>query len=183
MEILLIKITKSRHIKGIKLQTQDEIRAQTFADDTSLIIQRCINSLRAWVKCIKLFSKISGIHANIDKTKVIPFGHNFNIKDILYKEIPLEWEDSFTLLGINIDNKLLKLDRNFDKVHSKTLSLINDWRAQKIPLQGRINISKCLLVSQYTYVASILTLSEDQITKAQTAINNYIMDSSQTGRN
>ena len=30
VEILLIKITKSRHIKGIQLQTLEEIRAQTF---------------------------------------------------------------------------------------------------------------------------------------------------------
>ena len=34
VEILLIKITMSRHIKGIKLQTEEEIRAQTFADYT-----------------------------------------------------------------------------------------------------------------------------------------------------
>ena len=32
-------ITKSRHIKGIKLQLQEEFRAQTFADDTSLLIK------------------------------------------------------------------------------------------------------------------------------------------------
>ena len=50
VEILLIKITKSRHIKGIKLQTEEAIRAQTFADDTSLLIQRCIYSLRACIK-------------------------------------------------------------------------------------------------------------------------------------
>merc|ERR1711973_241596 len=34
VEILLIKITRSRHIKGIKLETEEEIRAQSFADDT-----------------------------------------------------------------------------------------------------------------------------------------------------
>ena len=101
----------------------------------------------------------------------------FNIKDILCKDIPLEWEESFTLLGLDIDNKLEKLDCNFDKVHSKTLTLINDWKARRIPLEGRINISKCLLVSQYMYIASIMTLNEDQILTAQTAINNYIMDS------
>ena len=40
VEILLIKITKGKHIKGIKLQTEEEIRAQTFADYTSLLIER-----------------------------------------------------------------------------------------------------------------------------------------------
>ena len=49
VEILLIKIARSRHIKGITLETEEEIRAQTFADDTSLLIQRCITSLLAWL--------------------------------------------------------------------------------------------------------------------------------------
>ena len=42
---------------------------------------------------------------------------------------------------------------------------------------------KCLLISQYTYVASILTLGDHQIEKAQTAINNYIMDKTEAKRN
>ena len=94
----------------------------------------------------------------MDKTKVIQFGNNFNIKTI-DKHPPLEWEKEFTLLRIEIDNRLEKLDCNFDGVYSKTLSLINDWRARRLP----INISKCLLVS---VLAAILTLSEQQIEKA-----------------
>ena len=89
----------------------------------------------------------------------------------------------FTLLGIEVDNRLEDLDCNFDRVHSKTQCLINDWRARKIPIEGRIDISKYLLVSQYTYVASILTLSDHQIEKAQKAINNYIVDSNDAKRN
>ena len=60
VEILLIKITRSRHIKGIKLQTEEEIRAQTFADDTSLLIERCVASLKGCVQFITSFSRISG---------------------------------------------------------------------------------------------------------------------------
>ena len=164
------------------METEEEIRAQTFADDTSLLIQRCIISLLACVRYIEHFSKISGLHANLDKTKVIPFGDNFNIKDKIGNHLPLEWEKEFTLLGIEIDNRLEQLDHNFDRVHSKILSLINDWRARQLPIEGRISISKCLLVIQYTYVASILTLNETQIDKAQKAINNYIMNKNATGR-
>ena len=110
------------------------------------------------------------------KTKVIPFGNNFNIKDKIGNHLPLEWEKEFILLGLEINNRLEKLDCNFDRVHSKTLSLINDWRARRLPIEGCINISKCILVSQYTYVAAILTLSHQQIQKAQTAINIYTMN-------
>ena len=176
VEILLIKITRSRHIKGIKLETEEEIRAQTFADDTSLLIERCEASLKGCVNFINSFSKISGLHANLDKTRVVPFGSNFNTKDKLCPNLPLKWESSFTLLGINIDNKLMEIDLNFDRIHTKTKSLINDWRSRNLPIQGRINISKCMLVSQYTYVASILPLSAEQTEKAQDAINDYIMN-------
>ena len=93
VEILLIKITTSRHIKGITLETKEEIRAQTLADDTSLLIQRCIISLLACVRYIEIFRKISDHHANLDK-KVIPFGNNLNIKDKIGNQLPLEWEKS-----------------------------------------------------------------------------------------
>merc|ERR1712082_37520 len=89
VEILLIKITRSRHIKGIKLQTEEEIKAQTFADDTSLLIERCEASLKGCVNFINSFSKISGLHANLDKTRVVPFGSNFNTKDKLCPNLPL----------------------------------------------------------------------------------------------
>ena len=69
-EILLIKITSGRHIKVITLETKEEIRAQKFADDTSLLIQRCIISLLACVRYIEYFSKISGLHTNLKKQKL-----------------------------------------------------------------------------------------------------------------
>ena len=33
-----------------------------------------------------------------------------------------------------------------------------------------------MLVSQYTYIASIISFNEDQVEKAEDAINNYIMN-------
>ena len=39
-----------------------------------------------------------------NKTKVVPFGDNFNIKDKIESHLPLEWEKEFTLLGIEICN-------------------------------------------------------------------------------
>ena len=70
VEILLIKITKSKHIKGLPLG-ESEIRAQTFADDTTLTISRDAASLLACVKFIEAFRKILGLSANLDKTMVI----------------------------------------------------------------------------------------------------------------
>ena len=112
VEILLIKITKSRHIKGIPLG-KDECKGQTFADDTTLTILREEKSLRACVRYINHFKDISGLGANIDKTMVIPIGKFFNPGITICPELPLKWKANFTLLGLNIDNKLNKLQENF----------------------------------------------------------------------
>ena len=77
VEILLIKITQSKNIKGVKIGKK-ECRAQTFADDTTIFIEREENSLRACIKYIEDFKSISGLAANLDKTNVIPYGKLFN---------------------------------------------------------------------------------------------------------
>ena len=91
----------------------------------------------ACVRYIENFSNLSSLHANLDKTKVVPFGNNFNIKDKLCQNLPFEWENNFTLLGIEVDNRLEDLDCNFNIVHSRTPSLINDWRG-KYPLRAEL---------------------------------------------
>ena len=81
----------------------------------------------------------------------------------------------FKLLGFNIDNNLQNIDDNFESVDARTLSLTNDWKSRRLPLERRIFISKSFLFSQYTYIASVLQLIDHQI-KTQTAINNFIMN-------
>ena len=67
VEILLIKITKSKHIKGLQLG-QSKICAQTFADDTTLTIGCYESSLQSCVRYIESFKNISGLSANLDKS-------------------------------------------------------------------------------------------------------------------
>ena len=156
VEILLIKITKSKNIKGLLLGTE-EIRAQTFADDTTLTIERIERSLRACVRYIEGFRLISGLSANLDKTNVIPIGKLFNPKTKICPDLEMEWDNNFKLLGFIIDNNLQNIDENFECFHARTLSIINDWKSPRLRLEGRISISKSLLVSQYTYIAVLST--------------------------
>ena len=55
-----------------------------------------------------------------------------------------------------IDNKLENLNINFDKAYVKAQNIISNWKAHKLPINGRIIISKSLVVSQFNYVASII---------------------------
>ena len=78
VEFLLMKITYTSTIKGIKF-ARTESRAETYADDTTIIIKRTEENLRNLVKIIQDFSKISGLHANLDKASVTPLGSCFSI--------------------------------------------------------------------------------------------------------
>ena len=88
VEILLIKITKTKHITGVKYAT-DEDRASGFADDCTL------SNLRNCVSILKDFWKISGLKCNVSKTKVIPVS-NFRMGGMC-EDLGLEWADNFSM--------------------------------------------------------------------------------------
>ena len=172
VEILLIKINFTKNIKGINFAKR-ESRSETFADDTSFFMIKDPNYLRAAVRYLDAFSRISGLKCNISKTKVIPIG-NFDRTNIC-PEIDFQWTDSFTLLGFFIDNKLSKLGTNLDRVDEKVCNLINKWRHYNLSVHGRITVAKSVLISQYTYILTILDLTdEDRLEKIQCVINNFI---------
>jgi hypothetical protein len=78
------------------------------------------------VKIIQEFSKISGLHANFDKTSVTPLGGCFSIakEDQICKDLNLKLVTEFTLLGITFDSKLQKLYNNFEVKIIKVKSAI-----------------------------------------------------------
>ena len=59
------------------------------------------------------FHTISGLACNLDKTVVIPVGLNANKNDVICPDLGMEWNDSFTILGFTIDNRMENLDSNF----------------------------------------------------------------------
>ena len=79
-----------------------------FVDDTTILIEREEDSLRASIKYIEDFKSISGLAANLDKTNVIPYGKFFNPGCKICPDLDVKWVDNFKLLGIEIDNKFEK---------------------------------------------------------------------------
>ena len=73
VEILLIKITKTKNITGVKYAKYED-RASGFADDCTFFIERSEKNLRKTVEILNQFWEISGLKCNIGKTKVIPVG-------------------------------------------------------------------------------------------------------------
>merc|ERR1712215_205113 len=95
VEILLIKFTKTKHIKGVNY-AKFEDRASGFADDCTFFIERTETNLRKTVNILNMFWEILGLKCNISKTKVIPVG-NFEEEDIC-QDLKLIWEKDFIIL-------------------------------------------------------------------------------------
>ena len=155
---MLIKINNTKLIEGITYATR-ESRSETFADDTSIFIKRNPKYLRKCIKFLEHFGRISGLRCNLDKTFVILIGGNYEIEDKL-PELALSWENNFTLLGFQIDNRLEKLDVSYKKCYQKIHEISRKWARNRLSLKGRITIAKVFLLPQFVYIASVLDPNE-----------------------
>ena len=91
------------------------------------------------------------------------------------QDLNLKWMDSFTVLGITIDNRLKELQQNFHRIYEKVDKKIGYWIRYGLTFKGRITVAKSLLLSQYTYVATILDSNEKQMTdKIQAQIDLFV---------
>ena len=179
VEVLLIKICYTRHITGITYAKRED-RCSAYADDATLFMIRTEENLRNTINILHQFSQLSGLHCNLDKTKVVPIGGNFDIQNKICPEINLEWVTSFTILGLMVDQKLEKLSDNFTRIHTKCKTIINSWKGKNLTIQGRITIANTLLLSQYTYYCSALdAISNDQIDKIEHIIYNFIQNNAE----
>ena len=115
------------------------------------------------------------VTTNLDKTSVIPIGTNTNKDDQICKDLKMVWEDTFTILGFDIDNKLEKLETNYSKVKDKIKAVIRKWKPYHLSLRGRLTIAKTKLISQITYISTVLTPNAATIADLQTIINNFVM--------
>ena len=173
VELLLLKIGYTKRIHGVILPG-GEARAEAYADDTTIGIQRSEENLRNLVEIIRGFSKISGLHANLDKTHVMPIGPDSNPEIILCPDLGLSWTDSFKLLGLEISSNLDFLNLNLEKKLLQVESLIKKWERRNLTTQGRIAIAKSVLLAQLVYPMQTLDLDDDIIKKIEDLLYGYI---------
>jgi len=172
VEILSIKVNYTKNLTGIVF-AKKEGRSEFFADDLSALVERTEKNLRNFSRILTLFHAVSGLKCNLDKTFVIPVG-NF-AKGTMCEDLNLKWVDSFTVLGITIDNRLKYLQDNFQRIYDKVDKKIGTWIRYGLTFLGRITVAKSLLLSQYTYVATILDSNDKKITdKIQSQINLFV---------
>ena len=117
------------------------------------------------------FSEISGLEINEGKTKIIRIGTRL---DDLVPTVAFKYAQKFTLLGVEIDNKLKKLDENFKERAKKIETKIILWRKYNLSTVGNLSISKTFLISQLGYLLSMLECPVDLLESMQESINKFI---------
>ena len=185
VEFLLLKIGYTKTLTGVffphgearaeaRADARAEARAEAYADDTTIGITRTTENLRSLVNIINNFSLISGLHANIDKTHVIPIGLITDPAEILCPDLGLNWTSSFKLLGLEIDSKLEKLQVNMEKKIIKVKSLITLWEKRNLTTTGRVAIAKSILLSQLVYPMQVLDLTQENLDEIENILYDYI---------
>ena len=86
----------------------------------------------------------------------MPVGEINDPQQKLCEDIKLEWANEFRILWFNIANKLERLHTNVESCPCKVRAIINIWRKYNLNINGRMTVDKALLLSQYTYVATVL---------------------------
>jgi hypothetical protein len=148
-------------------------KVEAFADDTNIAGKATPVALQSIKTILADFAIISGLHCNVDKSMLLMIGTNGLVPDFVY-ESGFPVTDKLKILGFEINRHYTDLKSNFNSVEEKLLKTARFWDRFKLSFTGRINIAKCLMLSQISYYGAILTPDPEQIDRMQDIINTFV---------
>lgn len=153
-EILSLYIKQVSGIKGIEDHKYNYLISQ-FADDTSLAIEPTESNLRQCFKVLQKFQEISGLKVNIQKTEALELGP---FKGPICPELKIKWVERTTrVLGIHIAKEVSEsIEANYKGLLDRIAAKLNNWSRRGLSLLGKINILKCLGMSQSIFLFTML---------------------------
>ena len=171
VEILGNIIRQNDNIKGITLN-DTEIKILQYADDTSGILQD-IKSAKHFLKTIEEFGKHSGLKLNIDKTEGLWIGANKNKHS---EPLGISWsKHPVRILGIHMSyNEQENNKSNFEEKIEKCKRITNMWQTRNLTLLGRVQIIKTFIISQFSYVTSVITIPEKYLSEINRLIFKFV---------
>ena len=184
IEILLLKL---KHSSDLNLNMEEDSvlpnnadigNTESFADDINLFIPANEKALKTTCNILDEFKKLSGLKINETKTVVLISGcndhdnlENFENLISLYNFSVVK---SFKHLGIEIYNDFKKLDENWISKMKKTEILKNLFFSINPTIPCKIDIIKSFLLSQFTYICSVLSCSNENIKIIEEMICSFI---------
>ena len=111
---MALKIRQDPSVKGFKIGNWQH-KLDMYADDLTCYLDGSEASLRGVIGVLEDFKNISGLRINLGKCKAVWIGKYRFSESRLCPDINLIWADNFTLLGIDFDSDLARMDSNFRK--------------------------------------------------------------------
>jgi hypothetical protein len=168
IEILLIKLESMdgkgidqcnfvrREIAGITLTSNN---AESYADDLTVLFKFSIHAMNTIMGVMQEFYLISGLEVNKSKTQLMVTGCDMIQVGMVINNI--EVVEKVTLLGIEIDRRLTRIESNWEKCIGKITRLCNFWRLHRLGVAGRLLVSKSYLLAQVTYFLGCIPLTRE----------------------
>ena len=165
-QILHLLIQSNTNIKGIKIH-EDEYKMTQFADDTTLILDGSVESLRSALNVLEVFGSLSGLKVNKLKTKVVWIGRKKLCKEKLDVGIKLDWNCiKFDLLGITFHVNLNEMvSINYENVFPKIRNLMSNWEKRCLTPIGKIVIIKTFLLTNFNHLFVTLPTPSTSVTQ------------------
>ena len=153
-------------VKGIVINDK-EFKLGQYADDTQLFLNGTEQSLRASIKTLEHFYKMSGLKINVDKTKAVWIGEMAHSDLQICRDIKLDWSKGpFKILGVNFTASVFDIwDFNTEVSMLKIEQTLKSWRKRKLTLFGRMHIIKSLALSKLIHLFIALPNPPDELIK------------------
>ena len=126
LEILACQIREDNEIRGI-LVKGEEIKLTLFADDMTCFLRDMASYYRL-VVILQLFSKLSNLRVNNDKTEIFAIGRH----SLDQTNVPHKIRTSIKILGIYFEYSVLsRMKTNFESILKSILRDINNVEVER----------------------------------------------------
>ena len=76
----------------------------------------------------------------------------------------VKWSTEFRLLGLNFNQCLTKMDKNYQDCFEKVKKELNSWPNRFLTVFGKITVIKTMCIPKFTHIATVIpNLSISQI--------------------
>ena len=177
-EILSLKVKQSNSLRGIVINGKEFLLGQ-YADDTFFLLDGCDETLGSCLDLLDLFSSISGLQTNCDKSKAIWLGSKKGCGKILLPEAGLQWinNENWNVLGItfNIFMDDYGANLNYETKIEEIEKLLTSWSFRNLTLLGKIAVIKSLAIPKLVHLFQTLpNPTNAQLTKLNTQLYKFI---------
>jgi hypothetical protein len=190
---LIRKIQNNPEIKPVQIPrssiTNIDVNSKIagFADDIGLAINNDENSIKNVFKVYDLFSGLSGIKLNIDKTEILKMNNNSLHSDFVPYNVSLDSTviptvESLTICGICFSNNAnVAYEKNILEKITKMEQQLIRWLQRPLSLEGKILIVKTFGLSQLTYVLQMCEIKDSELNVIERIIFKYLWNKKWVG--